>query len=471
MSRSRGARLSRPGVRSLRLAVCLGMGALVMPVVLPAQVVAHSLSGRVDTPLPFAAYVLGAALAVAISFAFVALSDAGPGVDAGDGRTVTLPAWLRLALRAVGLFAWGWIVLQTVVGGSSAADVASLFLWVYGWVLLPVISALVGPVWPWLDPFSTLHDLAAWLGRRLGIRGPAPRPYPAALHAWPAVVGMVVFVWLELVADVGEGRPLGFVLIGYTLVTLLGMLQYGRDAWRTNAEVFWVWLGVLGRLAPFTLDGHPDEGRVRRRPFAGGLLSERWSVALLALVAVGTGAIIYDGLSQTQAFFDVFRFPGLPLGTILMLAFLAALAGLVVWVGRRVGLAAMGAGLVPVALGYLVAHYLSLVLIDGQRIAVAVSDPLQQGWDLLGTAFWHPREDVLPVTLMWTLQVGAVVVGHVLGAWAGHAAIRSAGPAASTNAARVLALFMIFLTSLTLWSLGQNLVFEAAPTAARISAG
>jgi hypothetical protein len=449
-------RASRRGLASL--AAIAGMAVLV-----PAPVAAHTLTGRVDTPLPFAAYVIGAALAVAISFAFVAISDAGPPRDTGEGRRRTVPAWLRLALRAVGLVGWGWIVLQALVGGTSAADVASLFLWIYGWVLLPIVSALIGPVWPWLDPFSTLHDLGAALGRRLGIRGVSPRPYPAALGAWAAAIGLAAFVWLELVARVEEGRPLGFVLIGYTIVTLLGMLQFGRDAWRANAEVFGVWLGVLGRLAPYALDGDPDEGRVRRRPYASGLLSEPWSFALLAIVAVGTGSIIYDGLSQTQVFFEVFRFPALPVATLLLAAFLAALVGIVLWVARRVGLAPMGAGLVPVALGYLVAHYLSLLLIDGQRIAVAISDPLQQGWDLLGTAFWEPREDLLPVTVMWTIQVGAVVVGHVVGAWAGHAAIRAARPATSGAAAWVLALFMIGLTSLTLWSLGQNLVFEPAP--------
>ena len=80
---------------------------------------------------------------------------------------------------------------------------------------------------------------------------------------------------------------------------------------------------------------------------------------------------------------------------------------------------AIGAGLTPIAVGYLVAHYLTYLLIDGQRIIVAVSDPLQTGADLIGTAFYTPTALMAP-GLVWTVQLAAVVGGHVLGAWAGH---------------------------------------------------
>ena len=56
------------------------------------------------------------------------------------------PRWARAALRTLGVVAWLWIIVQVlVVGGSSDADVSSLFLWVYGWVGLALVSAFVGP--------------------------------------------------------------------------------------------------------------------------------------------------------------------------------------------------------------------------------------------------------------------------------------------------------------------------------------
>ncbi len=207
-------------------------------------------------------------------------------------------------------------------------------------------------------------------------------------------------------------------------------------------------------------------------PMASGLITSSWPLEIVVMVALGTGSIIYDGLSQTTGFFSLFGFPAIPLGTLILGAFLGALVALVLLVARSVGLAAMGAGLLPVAIGYLIAHYLSALVIDGQRIVIAISDPFQQAWDLFGTAFYEPSAGWLPTSALWSLQVGAVVIGHIVGAWAGHAVARSeaaptrGGAAAGTRRRSdirgqlPLALLMVGLTTLTLWSLGQNLVFE-----------
>ena len=85
-----------------------------------------------------------------------------------------MPAFVRFGLRAVGLLGWAWIMAQGIAGGSSDAAVAGLFLWIYGWVGVAILSALVFPVWEWLDPFATLHDAGAWVLRRLGVRGWEP---------------------------------------------------------------------------------------------------------------------------------------------------------------------------------------------------------------------------------------------------------------------------------------------------------
>ena len=108
---------------------------------------------------------------------------------------------LRFVLRAAGLLGWAWIMAQGIAGGSSDGSVATLFLWVYGWVGVAIVSAVAGPIWQYLDPFSTLHDLGAWIFGRIGIgrlgAGPLPR---SRLGRWPAVAAFAVFVWLELVA-------------------------------------------------------------------------------------------------------------------------------------------------------------------------------------------------------------------------------------------------------------------------------
>src|SRR3990170_6772236 len=171
--------------------------AIVALLAAPSPALAHGLLGRLESPLPLAVYLAGAAMAVALSFAFVILRDVRAAADR-TARTVPVPRPVVVGLRAVGLLAWAWIVAQAIVGGSSNADVASLFLWVYGWVGVAAVSAFAGPVWTWLDPFTTLFDIGAAVLRRLGVAGRQPPPYPARLRASPAVLGLTVFLRLRL---------------------------------------------------------------------------------------------------------------------------------------------------------------------------------------------------------------------------------------------------------------------------------
>jgi len=420
---------------------------------------AHTLHGNVDAPLPFAAYLAGAAIAVALSFVFAALGDDRPAPEPEPGRVRTLWRPVRWALRLVGLVAWLWVAAQTVAGGSSDAEVASLVLWVYGWIGLAIVSALLGPVWAWLDPFTTIYDLIAAIFRPTGLHLPGRAPWHQRTQAWPAVITIVFFIWLELSGRIGGGRDLGVVLLGYTLITLVGMAWYGKHRWRTHGEAFSVWFGLLGRLAPFGLEGRRRDGQIRRRPFGQALTQAPWSASLLAVVAAGTGSVIWDGVSQTQSFYDVVGDPHPVVDTMMLLGFLGFMIVVVIAVGRRAGYAAMGAGMVPVAVGYIVAHYLTYLLTEGQRIVVALSDPFQQGWDLFGTVHFEPTEDWLSSSAVWTLQVIAVVLGHVVGAWLGHAAVRDRRQRGEQASQWPLAALMISMTVVALWSLGQNLVF------------
>lgn len=452
--------------RLIRLLAGAGLLSPIVLLSLPTLALAHQLTERYQAPLPLVAYVAGAALAVAMSFAFVMLRDAPAAAEERPAAARVVPGWLRLVLRAVGLIAWLWILAQAMAGGSGEGDVASLFLWVYGWVGLALISALIGPAWAWIDPFTTIHDLIAVVGRRFGLSIGEPADYPERLGRWPAVVGFIVVVWLELVGRVEGGRSLGLFLVGYTFVTVAAMGYFGRDTWRRSGETFSVWFGLLGRLAPFRLDGPPQAGRVRRQPLGAGLVGADWSTADLVIVALATGSIIFDGLSQTQLYFDTFVATGMfgtaiVRDTIMALVVLGGLVAVVLLVAGRLGRRAVGAGLLPVAVGYLVAHYLAYLLVDGQRILAALNDPLLRGDNLLPfeLGFWEPTL-FLPTAVLWSIQLAAVVGGHMFGAWAGHAASARDTGRVGAAAQLPLALLMVALTSVTLWSLGQTVLIE-----------
>jgi hypothetical protein len=450
--------------RRLAATVAAGTG---LSLILPATAAAHTLNATYTSRLPLAVYLVGAATTVALSFIFVIVRDvrAAPPDLTGSGHLP--PAWLRYLLRFVGLFGWVWIVAQGIAGGDSDGSVATLFLWVYSWVGVAIICAIIGPVWHFLDPFSTLHDIGAWVLTRLRVAGWSIADYPEWLGRWPATIGFAGFVWLELVLAAGPA-VLFVVVVGYTAFTLAMMAQFGRDEWRSQGETFTVWFRLLGRLAWFRLVD--EDGRVERRTFGSGLLEPGWTRADVTLAAFGVSSIIFDGLSQTQAFFDVFGSPDTLEKTVLLFAWLGVVVALAYLVGRTVGLAAIGAGLLPIAVGYLIAHYLTYLLIDGQRILIAISDPFQKGWDLFGTAFYQPTGGWLPPGLVWTIQLAAVVGGHMLGAWGGHVvAVADAPPGLSTPALRrrqlPLAVVMVALTTLTLWSLGQAIIVSPPPNA------
>jgi hypothetical protein len=483
--------------RLTRLAAAVTVPVLALAA--PAVATAHSLGGQYVSPLPLPVYLAGAGATVALSFAFVLARDVRA-ASPEAGRLIHVAAPVRIVLRALGLIAWLWIIVQGLTGISSSASVAELFLYVYGWVGLAAMSALVGPVWQWLDPFSTLHDIGAWILRTARVPAWEPAELPASLRGWPAAIGLFVVVWIELVQ--GMVTSVLFVtLAAYTAFTLAMMAQFGKDAWRAHGETFSVWFGILGRLAPLAPvpatataedpeDVDPDavdDTVVRRRPYTSGLLEARWTSPEVVLVAFGAGSILYDGLSQTRPWFDVFGSPQLPAESVILTGFLGLIAGAALVVARAVSPGAIGAGLVPIAIGYLIAHYLSYLLVNGQLILVAVSDPLQQGDDLFGTAFYQPDASFLSPGLLWTVQLASVVGGHMLGAWAGHvvasrdlerrasggvalagteAPVSDRPPRANLRTKEIpLAVVMVALTTLTLWALGQAVVVQVASAA------
>jgi len=76
--------------------------------------------------------------------------------------------------------------------------------------------------------------------------------------------------------------------------------------------------------------------------------------------------------------------------------------------------------IVPIALGYVVAHYYSLLVLTGQQTVGQLADPLGLGWDLLGLGGRPLLTGWVQPTFVATFQVCAIVVGHVLGVVLAH---------------------------------------------------
>ena len=114
--------------------------------------------------------------------------------------------------------------------------------------------------------------------------------------------------------------------------------------------------------------------------------------------------------------------------------------------------------LVPIALAYVSAHYLTLLLFQGQAIVFLSSDPLGDGSDLFGTAGRSVDYTVIGANATWYSQVAFVVAGHVTALVLAHdraLALYDDARQAVRSQYWMLAV-MVGFTSLALWLLSQS---------------
>ena len=114
------------------------------------------------------------------------------------------------------------------------------------------------------------------------------------------------------------------------------------------------------------------------------------------------------------------------MGLTVAVAFVGAAYIGAVEVARRIGRErarleqAFIGSLIPIAIAYLIAHYATLLLVQGQLAIPLASDPFGFGWDLFGTLDYRVNVQPLSADQIWYLQAGALVTGHVLGLVIAH---------------------------------------------------
>ena len=111
--------------------------------------------------------------------------------------------------------------------------------------------------------------------------------------------------------------------------------------------------------------------------------------------------------------------------------------------------------LVPIAFVYALAHYFSLLVVQGQFAIPLTSDPYGRGWDLLGTDDFQPKLDVLSPNATWYVAVGALVLGHVCGLIVAHdrAVAESPTPEVAVRTQYAMLALMILYTIGGMWLL------------------
>lgn len=408
-----------------------------VPLAGAGTVLAHGIGGRSDLPLPFGFAVLGAGLAIVVSFVALGLLWPTPRLDGGRaGRP--LPArlaaaldspLLRWTLGGLGLVAAGWTALAMLFGPTDTRNALPFVVYVLVWVGIVPLSLLLGPAtWARLSPWRSLHELASRAARldpREGVRR-----LPASWGWWPAAIGLTGFVWLELVHPSGTALPvLRAVVVAYACVQLLAGFVYG-SGWFGRGDLLEAWSGLFGRLSPL---GRRDDGRLVLRSPLAGLDQLRPAPGLVATVVVMLGSTGYDSVREHPTYVAAVQSGPLPrtLADTLAMAAVLALVGLTylaatVAAARLARVPARGvptafaSSLVPIALGYVVAHYYSFLVLEGQNAVIRLSDPLGTGADWLGVGGRAADATLVAPTVVATVQLAAIVVGHVLGVVLAH---------------------------------------------------
>ena len=398
-------------------------------------ILAHGVGSRADLPLPFGLAVAGAAAALVVSFVALAALWPTPRLDgAHAGRPLPGPVAAlldspatRVVLAVLGATFTTYVLAALLLGRDDADNPVPFVVFVLLWVGVVPLSVLLGPLWRRVNPIRSLHLVAARAARLDPTRGLLP--LPRRLGCWPAAVGLLAFTWLELVAPDNATLPVLRVAIAlYVGAQLLGALAYGSH-WFDRGDAFEVWSGLFGRLSPL---GRRADGRLVVRSPLAGLDALPAAPGLVATVSVMLGTTAYDGASGSPRWFTLVQSSGSPtLVRTLGLVAVVVVVGLLFTTGTLLAGRAGGAdpwrmpgafahSLVPIALGYVVAHYSSLLVLEGQNAVIHLADPLGGGANLLGLADRAPDTTLLQPTLVATVQVVAIVGGHVLGVVLAH---------------------------------------------------
>jgi hypothetical protein len=416
---------------------------------------AHALVSKGDLPIPVWLFAWGAAIVLVVSFFALSAAWREPKFEEGRWRAIA-PRLSRIVLSwpsrgLAGLL--GTLLLGLVVyaglEGTEAPDrnFALIFVFVTVWLGFPVVSVMFGDVFrifsPWRFVGRTVGGLVA-----LAVRRPVPHlTYPERLGRWPAAVGLVAFVWLEIIyGSTGASVTLSPEVVAqativYTVYTFVMMALFGTEKWTSRGEFFAVYFNMFSELSIFEV----RDGQLGRRAAFSGATSWAKVPGSLAVVVSAIGVTTFDGAQEGALAGPIEwlqeRLSDLGFGiteavrggdTVFLLLCVALVAA--VYLAGVKGMRGVPGApsfatlrsrfahtLIPIALAYLVAHYFSLFVFQEQaQFTYLLSDPLGKGSNIFGTANSGIDYTVLSANAVWYVQLGALVVGHVVGLILAH---------------------------------------------------
>ena len=398
-------------------------------------ILAHGVGGRLDLPLSQWQVAWAGVVALVFSFGALGYFWHRPLLKKlAIGRSIfeVFPQFnlFKTVFRYVFLLLFLIVVLAGFIGqDNTVANLAPITVFVVFWIGMAFASALFGHIWREISPWETLGKLVDQTRKANGET--APRWLTSG---WAALAPISVFHWFELAYHDGASpRVLGWWILIYTIGLMAMAWRWGWGQAR-KAEGFGVLFGALAELSPFRvkeIEAQKTKKMFLRFPFVGVSNYEMTS-SQLAVVLAALGGTAFDGFSRTRFWGEIIVGRTkweLTLVNTIGLIWIVAVVGVAYHLAGKLGSKTtgdakfserFGASLIPILFGYDLAHYFSLLLLEGQAFKVLISDPFGKGWDIFGTATDPINWTFISPGVIGWVQVLSIVGGHLVGVLVSH---------------------------------------------------
>ena len=382
---------------------------------------------------------------------------------------------LKILISCISLIFLITLIIFGYIGSRDPlANPLSLFIWSVWFMVMPVIQIIFGNVWAFLNP---------WYGfGRLFFKNKILFKLDQNYSLVFSSVGFLLFSLFMLV-DIAPDDPdrLANIVTIYLLVNFIFMKIFGVD-WLKNGECFTSFYRLLSKLSWISI----KEGKIYVGFFGSQLKNINtfppMSVLFLSIILA---TLSFDGLNETFLWFKIINVNPLEFygrssvvlenssGLIFFAILLFLIFSITIFLGHKfinekvtfkniIGINSIA--LLPIALAYHIAHYLTSFLVNIQYSYKVASDPLNNGMDLLNlgdfnvtTSFFNTIETV---KLIWFIQAAAIVIGHVIAVLLAHSICEGYLKTKSSILISQfpISIFMIGYTFLGLWILSTPTV-------------
>lgn len=396
--------------------------------------IAHAFGQTYALPIAPWLFLFAAAACIILSYIVISwLVDPNPPKIAGSTRSVSVSRLIPI-LKTFGVIMF-WLMISTGLLAVGSSSFIVVCFWVSFLIGFTYVVVLCGDIWQYINPFRTMYE---GLERLLGTQRHSIFKYPQRLSYYPALVTYVGLIWLEFLSS-GLGivpDRLAYILLLYFAWTMTAAWLFGKEIWFRYGEFFSVFFRIVSHVSPIVIDKQTAR---TRPPFAGIYTGESVRVGMLLIILFMLASTVYDTFRETKLFRTIAEFL---LGTtanitwLYELVFLGAVLFLLLglylvgmWLMRQLIQTELSSfelarrfalTLLPISIGYHIAHYFLLLVMNGSLTILYLSDPFQFGWNIGGLASLDLVPEPFNVAHVWYFQVTVILGTHIAALYAAH---------------------------------------------------